>query len=44
MQNFYANEDGWYRERLFGPDIVVTRWRELASRENRGIQPIPPPV
>lgn len=44
MQNFYANEDGWYRERLFGPDIVVTRWRELASRSNRGIQPIPPPV
>jgi len=24
--------------RLFGPDVVITRWQELASRANRGIQ------
>lgn len=38
MHDFYASEDGWYRERLFGPDVVITKWRELASRCNRGIQ------
>jgi len=38
MAEFYAGEDGWYRERLFGPDIVITQWRQLASRTGRGIQ------
>ncbi len=38
MHDFYAGEDGWNRERLFGPDVVITKWRELASRVNRGIQ------
>lgn len=38
IHEFYASEDGWYKERLFGPDVVITRWRELASRVNRGIQ------
>lgn len=38
MQEFYSDDDGWYKERLFGPDIVVTQWRKLASRHNRGIQ------
>lgn len=37
MHDFYAS-GGWYEERLFGPDLVITRWRELASRRNRGIQ------
>ncbi len=38
IHEFYASEGGWYKERLFGPDVVITRWRELASRVNRGIQ------
>jgi carbazole 1,9a-dioxygenase len=38
MQEFYSHEDGWYKERLFGPDVVVTQWRKLASRHNRGVQ------
>lgn len=38
MQRFYADEDGWNRERLFRPDVVLTEWRKLASRHNRGIQ------
>jgi carbazole 1,9a-dioxygenase terminal dioxygenase component len=38
MQDFYANEDGWYRERLFGPDVVITQWRKLASKHARGVQ------
>jgi len=38
MERFYAEEDGWNRERLFRPDIVLTEWRKLASRRNRGIQ------
>ena len=37
MHEFYAREDGWHKERLFGPDLVITKWRELASRVNRGI-------
>jgi carbazole 1,9a-dioxygenase terminal dioxygenase component len=38
MADFYAVEDGWYRERLFAPDVVITEWRKLASKRNRGIQ------
>ena len=38
MQRFYTKEDGWNRERLFRPDMVITEWRKLASRHNRGIQ------
>ena len=38
MERFYAEEDGWNRERLYRPDVVVTEWRKLASRHNRGIQ------
>ncbi len=38
MERFYAEEDGWNRERLFRPDIILTEWRKLASRCNRGIQ------
>lgn len=38
MERFYAEEDGWNRERLFRPDVVLTEWRKLASRHNRGIQ------
>jgi carbazole 1,9a-dioxygenase len=38
MQRFYAEEDGWHRERLYRPDVIITEWRKLASLHNRGIQ------
>jgi carbazole 1,9a-dioxygenase len=38
MADFYSDEGGWYRERLFGPDVVITEWRILASRYGRGVQ------
>jgi carbazole 1,9a-dioxygenase len=38
MDEFYATDDGWFRERLFGPDVVITQWRILSSRRGRGIQ------
>ncbi len=38
MDPFYAEEDGWHRERLYRPDLIITEWRKLASRHNRGIQ------
>ena len=41
MQRFYAEEDGWNREYLYRPDVVITEWRKLASKHNRGIQKKP---
>ena len=41
MERFYAEEDGWNREYLYRPDIVITEWRKLASKHNRGIQKPP---
>jgi carbazole 1,9a-dioxygenase terminal dioxygenase component len=41
MERFYAEEDGWNREYLYRPDIVITEWRKLASKHNRGIQKRP---
>jgi carbazole 1,9a-dioxygenase len=38
IERFYAEEDGWHRERLFRPDLIITEWRKLASTHNRGIQ------
>jgi len=43
MERFYAEEDGWNREYLYRPDIVITEWRKLASKHNRGIQRLPRP-
>jgi len=43
MERFYAEEDGWNREYLYRPDIVITEWRKLASKHNRGIQKLPRP-
>jgi carbazole 1,9a-dioxygenase len=34
----YGEEDFWYRERLFQPDLYIIQWRMLASRHNRGLQ------
>ena len=41
MQRLYAEEDGWNREYLYRPDVVITEWRKLASKHNRGIQKKP---
>jgi carbazole 1,9a-dioxygenase len=38
MEWFYTEEDGWNREYLYRPDMVITEWRKLASKHNRGIQ------
>jgi len=38
MERFYAEEDGWYAERLTRSDMILTEWRKLASQYNRGIQ------
>ncbi|HEY7063656.1 MAG TPA: Rieske 2Fe-2S domain-containing protein [Chloroflexota bacterium] len=38
IERFYAEEDGWHRERLYRPDLIITEWRKLASTHNRGIQ------
>ncbi len=38
MEKFYAEEDGWYRERLYRPDVEITMWRKFASEHARGIQ------
>src|SRR5262249_44924257 len=37
-EQFYAEEDGWHRERLYRPDLIITEWRKFASAHNRGIQ------
>lgn len=41
MEPFYAEGDGWHRERLYRPDLIITEWRKLASHYNRGIQKRP---
>ncbi|MGD9762837.1 MAG: Rieske 2Fe-2S domain-containing protein [Candidatus Binatia bacterium] len=38
MQKFYAEENGWERERLYRPDIELTMWRKFASQHARGVQ------
>lgn len=38
MHKFYAEEDGWQRERLFQPDVELTMWRRFASKHARGVQ------
>lgn len=35
---FYADDTGWLNENLFEADGNIVRWRDLASRLNRGIQ------
>ncbi len=38
IQKFYGQEDGWYRERLYQPDLEITIWRKFASQHTRGVQ------
>ena len=35
---FYAEQDGWARERLYRPDVVITHWRKFVDQYARGIQ------
>ena len=32
MERFYAEEDGWHRERLYRPDVSIIAWRKLCER------------
>ncbi len=38
QQTFYKNDEAWYKEQLFEPDRNISKWRQLASEHNRGIQ------
>jgi hypothetical protein len=42
MERFYAENDGWNRERLYAPDVALTTWRRFVHENARGIQPVPP--
>ena len=41
LHPFYAEQDGWARERLYRPDVVVTAWRKFVQENARGIQENP---
>ena len=41
MDPFYAEEDGWSRERLFRPDVGLTAWRKYCHENARGEQRLP---
>jgi carbazole 1,9a-dioxygenase terminal dioxygenase component len=38
QQTFYQHDEAWYKEQLFEPDRNISKWRQLASEHNRGIQ------
>ena len=38
QQTFYQHDEAWYKEQLFEPDRNISKWRQLASQHNRGIQ------
>ena len=38
QQEFYKNDEAWYKEQLYEPDRNISKWRQLASRHHRGIQ------
>jgi carbazole 1,9a-dioxygenase terminal dioxygenase component len=38
QEEFYRDRDGWAKERLFGPDMCIVKWRQLASTHARGVQ------
>jgi carbazole 1,9a-dioxygenase len=40
MQEFYADDAAWSQEHLFKPDACIVEWRKLASKYNRGLQPV----
>ncbi|MGH7817341.1 MAG: Rieske 2Fe-2S domain-containing protein [Candidatus Binatia bacterium] len=40
MDPFYAEQDGWKRERLYRPDIGLTAWRKHCQENARAVQKI----
>ena len=38
MEAFYSEGNGWQKEQLFRPDILITEWRKLANTYGRDIQ------
>lgn len=38
MHPFYDEQDGWSKERLYRPDVVLTAWRRFIEKEARDIQ------
>jgi nitrite reductase/ring-hydroxylating ferredoxin subunit len=38
MAPFYLEQDGWLKERLHRPDVVLTAWRKFVEENARGIQ------
>ncbi len=38
MHPFYEEQDGWFKEQMFRPDVVITAWRRLIEEHARGIQ------
>ena len=38
MAEFYSQEDGWYRERLYRPDLEITMFRKFFSEHARALQ------
>ncbi len=40
LEEFYRDDENWTKEHLFKPDACKVEWRKLASRVNRGIQPV----
>lgn len=37
QEEFYSHQNGWANEHLFPPDMCITKWRQLASTNARGI-------
>jgi phenylpropionate dioxygenase-like ring-hydroxylating dioxygenase large terminal subunit len=38
MEPFYADENGWERERLYRPDVGLTAWRKYCHEQARAVQ------
>lgn len=39
LQQFYGDEDGWYRERLYRPDLELAMFRKFFSEHGGELQP-----
>lgn len=35
---FYAKQNGWEKERLYRPDVVITAWRKFVEETGRAVQ------
>ncbi len=36
----HKDDRAWSQERLSKPDACIVEWRKLASKHNRGLQPV----